>query len=69
LESGKGKSIWDDTLRTIAGQKGFKALRWGVQIEDLTVAQMAIGKPWFHVLCWRECWILMVARLRRERTL
>lgn len=44
LESGEGKSIWDNTLKTIAKQKGFEALRWGVQIETPTVAQMAIGE-------------------------
>lgn len=46
LESGEGKSIWDETLKTIASQKGFKRLSWGTQIEFPTVAQMAIGESY-----------------------
>lgn len=43
LSSGEGKPIWDQTLKTIAAQKGFKRLSWGTQIENPNTAQMAIG--------------------------
>jgi hypothetical protein len=52
LDSGDGKSIWDDTLKTIAKQSGLKRLNWGVQIENPSVAQLAIGKP--ALLCSRS---------------
>lgn len=42
LDSGDGKSIWENTLKTIASQKGFKRLSWGTQIESPSIAQMAI---------------------------
>lgn len=44
LESGEGKKLWVATLKTISEQKGFKRLSWGVQIENPSIAQMAIGK-------------------------
>lgn len=68
LEADEGKSIWDETLKTITEQKGFKALRWGVQVEDMEVAQLAIGKLWFHMY-WHECWIWMTACPKRKRAL
>ena len=48
LESGDCKSIWNDTLKTIASQKGLKRLSWGTQIESPSIAQMAIGKFSYH---------------------
>lgn len=44
IESGEIKNIWDATLKTIASQKGFKRLSWGKQIENPSIAQLAIGK-------------------------
>lgn len=44
VESGEGKSIWEASLKTIASQKGFKRLSWGKQVENPSVAQMAIGE-------------------------
>ena len=43
LDSGEGKEIWQSTLQTIASQEGFKRLYWGTQIENPSIAQMAIG--------------------------
>lgn len=43
VESGEGKSIWHNTLKTIASQEGFKRLSWGKQIENPSITQMAIG--------------------------
>ncbi|KAF2623366.1 hypothetical protein BU25DRAFT_400769 [Macroventuria anomochaeta] len=42
LESGEGKSVLDETLKTIASQKGCKRLSWGTQIETPSIVQMAI---------------------------
>lgn len=43
LASGEGKKVWDATLKAISEQQGFKRLSWGFQIENPSVAQMAIG--------------------------
>jgi len=42
LRFGKDKAAWDDTLATIAKQRGCKTIYWGLKTEDPTSLLMVI---------------------------
>lgn len=44
VENGDGKSVWQDTVKTVGSQPGVKSLFWGLQIENKDTLQMLVGK-------------------------
>ena len=45
VRSGDAKRVWQESLKTVAAQKGCNSVFWGMQVENKDVAQLVIGTP------------------------